>query len=104
MPFTAQAEFENPGGSVKDRAALYIINDFEKRGILVPGRGDIIVEGTAGAEPQRLYCLGNTGIGLTYVANARGHRMVIVMADINSQEKKNTLRWAGRSLVILNEM
>ena len=71
-----KAEFMNPGGSVKDRAGLYIIADAEKRGILKPG--GMIVEGTAG----------NTGIGLTLVGNARGYRCVIVMPETQSREKK----------------
>ena len=81
-----KAEFLNPGGSVKDRAALYIIQDAEKKGLLHPG--GTIVEGTAG----------NTGIGLTLVANARGYRSVIVMPDTQSQEKKDTLRLIGADL------
>ncbi|MCI3951869.1 MAG: cysteine synthase, partial [Burkholderiales bacterium] len=64
-----KAEFLNPGGSVKDRAALYIIKDAEARGLLRPG--GVIVEGTAG----------NTGIGLALVANARGYRTVIVIPE-----------------------
>ena len=82
-----KAEFLNPGGSVKDRAALYIINDAEKRGALKPG--GVVVEGTAG----------NTGIGLTLVGNARGYRSVIVIADTQSQEKKDMLRLCGAQLV-----
>jgi cysteine synthase A len=78
-----KAEFLNPGGSVKDRAALYIILDAEKRGVLKPG--GTIVEGTAG----------NTGIGLALVGNARGYRSVIVMPDTQSQEKKDMLRLCG---------
>src|SRR3989449_11784248 len=68
-----KAEFMNPGGSVKDRAALFIIKDAEERGLLKPG--GIIVEGTAG----------NTGIGLALVANARGYRTVIVISNTQSQ-------------------
>jgi cysteine synthase A len=75
-----KCEFLNPGGSVKDRAALYIIRDAEKRGALRPG--GVIVEGTAG----------NTGIGLALVANSLGYRTVIVMPETQSQEKKDTLR------------
>src|SRR5207245_4866057 len=74
-----KAEFLNPGGSVKDRAALYIILDAEKRGALKPG--GVIVEGTAG----------NTGIGLALVGNARGYRTVIVIPDTQSQEKTDLL-------------
>ncbi|HYU11455.1 MAG TPA: cysteine synthase A [Stellaceae bacterium] len=81
-----KAEFLNPGGSVKDRAALYIIKDAEERGLLKPG--GVIVEGTAG----------NTGIGLALVANARGYRTVIVMPETQSQEKKDMLRLCGADL------
>src|SRR5688500_7497040 len=71
-----KAEFLNPGGSVKDRAALYMILDAEQRGALKPG--GTIVEGTAG----------NTGIGLALVGNARGYRTVIVIPDTQTQEEK----------------
>jgi cysteine synthase A len=81
-----KAEFLNPGGSIKDRAALYIIRDAEERGVLKPG--GVVVEGTAG----------NTGIGLALVGNARGYRTVIVMPDTQSQEKKDMLRLAGAEL------
>ena len=81
-----KAEFMNPGGSVKDRAALAIIADAEARGVLKPG--GTIVEGTAG----------NTGIGLTLVANARGYRSIIVMPDTQSQEKIDFLRMIGADL------
>src|SRR5260221_634222 len=81
-----KAEFLNPGGSVKDRAALYIIKDAEERGALHPG--GVIVEGTAG----------NTGIGLALVGNARGYRSVIVMPETQSQEKKDMLRLCGADL------
>jgi cysteine synthase len=81
-----KAEFLNPGGSVKDRAALAIIKDAEERGALRPG--GIIVEGTAG----------NTGIGLALVGNARGYRTVIVMPETQSQEKKDMLRLCGADL------
>jgi len=81
-----KAEFLNPGGSVKDRAALAIIKDAEERGQLRPG--GVIVEGTAG----------NTGIGLALVANARGYRTVIVMPETQSQEKKDMLRLCGADL------
>jgi cysteine synthase A len=81
-----KAEFLNPGGSVKDRAALYIILDAEKRGVLEPG--GVIVEGTAG----------NTGIGLALVGNARGYRTVIVIPDTQSREKKDMLRLCGAEL------
>jgi cysteine synthase A len=82
-----KAEFMNPGGSVKDRAALFIINDAVRRGHLRPG--GVIVEGTAG----------NTGIGLALVANALGFRTVIVIPETQSQEKKDMLRLAGAELV-----
>ena len=75
-----KCEFLNPGGSVKDRAALYIVRDAEARGLLRPG--GVIVEGTAG----------NTGIGLALVADALGYRTVIVMPETQSQEKKDMLR------------
>jgi len=78
-----KAEFLNPGGSVKDRAALYMILDAEERGDLTPG--GVVVEGTAG----------NTGIGLALVGNARGYRTVILMPDTQSQEKKDMLRLCG---------
>lgn len=81
-----KAEFLNPGGSVKDRAALAIIEDAEKSGKLRPG--GVIVEGTAG----------NTGIGIALVANARGYRSVIVMPETQSQEKKDMLRLCGADL------
>jgi cysteine synthase A len=82
-----KAEFMNPGQSVKDRAALFIVRDAERRGALHPG--GTIVEGTAG----------NTGIGLTLVANALGYKSVIVIPDTQSQEKKDTLRLMGAALV-----
>nr|WP_325260883.1 cysteine synthase A [uncultured Rhizobium sp.] len=82
-----KAEFLNPGQSVKDRAALYIIRDAEKKGLLKPG--GVIVEGTAG----------NTGIGLTLVAKALGYRTVIVIPETQSQEKKDALRLMGAELV-----
>jgi cysteine synthase A len=81
-----KAEFLNPGGSVKDRAAKYIVLDAEERGILQPG--GLIIEGTAG----------NTGIGLAHVAHARGYRTLIVMPDTQSQEKKDALRLVGAKL------
>ena len=82
-----KAEFMNPGQSVKDRAALFIIRDAEKRGLLKPG--GVIVEGTAG----------NTGIGLTLVAKALGYRTVIVIPDTQAQEKKDALRILGAELI-----
>jgi cysteine synthase A len=81
-----KAEFLNPGGSVKDRAAIAIVRDAERRGLLRPG--GVIVEGTAG----------NTGIGLGLVGNALGYRTVIVMPDTQSQEKKDMLRLIGADL------
>jgi cysteine synthase len=81
-----KAEFLNPGGSIKDRAALFIVKDAEERGLLRPG--GVIVEGTAG----------NTGIGLALVANARGYRSVIVIPETQSQEKKDALRQFGADL------
>lgn len=81
-----KAEFLNPGGSVKDRAAIAIVRDAERRGLLKPG--GVIVEGTAG----------NTGIGLTLVGNALGYRSVIVMPETQSQEKKDMLRVIGADL------
>jgi len=82
-----KAEFLNPGQSVKDRAALYIIEDAVKRGALKPG--GVIVEGTAG----------NTGIGLALVGNALGFRSVIVIPETQSQEKKDMLRLCGAELI-----
>jgi cysteine synthase A len=81
-----KAEFMNPGGSVKDRAAKAIILDAEKRGLLKPG--GVIVEGTAG----------NTGIGLALVGNSLGYRTVIVIPETQSQEKKDMLRLCGADL------
>jgi cysteine synthase A len=81
-----KAEFLNPGGSVKDRAALAIVRDAEARGALRPG--GTIVEGTAG----------NTGIGLALVGNALGYRTVIVMPETQSREKKEMLRLCGAEL------
>ncbi len=82
-----KAEFLNPGQSVKDRAALYIIRDAVENGLLKPG--GTIVEGTAG----------NTGIGLALVGNALGYRSVIVIPDTQSEEKKEALRLAGAELL-----
>src|SRR6201982_826065 len=83
----AKAEIMNPGQSVKDRAALYIIRDAEARGVLRPG--GTIVEGTAG----------NTGIGLAMVGKALGYRSVIVIPRTQSQEKKDAIRLYGAELV-----
>ena len=82
-----KAEFLNPGSSVKDRAAWWIVKDAEERGALKPG--GVIVEGTAG----------NTGIGLALVARARGYRTVIVIPETQSQEKKDMLRLCGAELI-----
>src|ERR1700750_2029563 len=82
-----KAEFMNPGQSVKDRAALFIIKDAMKRGAL--RTGGVVVEGTAG----------NTGIGLALVGNALGLRSVIVIPETQSQEKKDMLRLCGADLV-----
>jgi cysteine synthase A len=84
-----KAEFLNPGGSVKDRAALAIVEDAEARGLIGPG--GTIVEGTAG----------NTGIGLALVGNARGYRTVIVMPETQSQEKKDFIRLVGAELILV---
>jgi cysteine synthase A len=85
----AKCEYVNPGASVKDRAALYIVEDAEARGTLLPG--GTIVEGTAG----------NTGIGLALVANAKGYKTIIVMPDTQSREKMDTLRALGAELVLV---
>lgn len=84
-----KAEFLNPGGSVKDRAALFIIDDAEASGALKPG--GTIVEGTAG----------NTGIGLAVVGAARGYKTIIVMPETQSREKQDTLRALGAELVLV---
>lgn len=78
-----KAEFLNPGGSVKDRAALYIIKEAEERGLLKPG--GTVVEGTAG----------NTGIGLAHICNAKGYKCLIVIPDTQSQEKIDALKTLG---------
>ena len=85
----AKCEFANPGASVKDRAALSIVEDAEARGLIQPG--GTIVEGTAG----------NTGIGLALVANAKGYRTIIVMPETQSREKMETLRALGAELVLV---
>jgi len=84
-----KCEFANPGASVKDRAALWIVRDAEARGTLKPG--GTIVEGTAG----------NTGIGLALVANALGYKTIIVMPETQSREKMDTLRALGAQLVLV---
>jgi cysteine synthase len=78
-----KAEFLNPGGSVKDRAALYIIKEAEEKGLLKPG--GTVVEGTAG----------NTGIGLAHICNAKGYKCLIIIPDTQSQEKMDALRTLG---------
>lgn len=78
-----KAEFLNPGGSVKDRAALYMIKDAEEKGLLKPG--GTVVEGTAG----------NTGIGLAHICNAKGYKCLIVIPDTQSQEKIDALKTLG---------
>ncbi|RYD49763.1 MAG: cysteine synthase A [Sphingomonadales bacterium] len=84
-----KCEFANPGASVKDRAALFIVRDAEERGAIQPG--GTIVEGTAG----------NTGIGLALVANAKGYKTIIVMPETQSREKMDTLRALGAELVLV---
>jgi len=84
-----KCEFANPGASVKDRAALWIVRDAEERGVLKPG--GTIVEGTAG----------NTGIGIALVANALGYKSVIVMPETQSREKMDTLRALRAELVLV---
>jgi cysteine synthase len=84
-----KCEFLNPGASVKDRAALGIVEDAEQRGLIQPG--GTIVEGTAG----------NTGIGLALVANAKGYKTIIVMPETQSREKMDTLRALGAELVLV---
>ena len=82
-----KAEFLNPGQSVKDRAALYIIKDAEKKQLIK--KGGMIVEGTAG----------NTGIGLSLVGNAMGYKTTIVIPETQSQEKKDAIRFSGAKLI-----
>jgi cysteine synthase A len=84
-----KCEYANPGASVKDRAALFIVEDAEERGLIQPG--GTIVEGTAG----------NTGIGLALVANAKGYKTIIVMPETQSREKMDTLRALGAELVLV---
>ena len=85
----AKCEYANPGASIKDRAALYIVNDAEAKGLIGPG--GTIVEGTAG----------NTGIGIALVANAKGYKTIIVMPETQSREKMDTLRALGAELVLV---
>jgi cysteine synthase A len=82
-----KAEFLNPGGSVKDRAALYMIEDAEAKGLLKPG--GTVVEGTAG----------NTGIGLAHICNAKGYKCLIVIPNTQSQEKMDALRVLGAEVL-----
>ena len=82
-----KAEFLNPGQSIKDRAALYIIKDAEKKGLLK--KGGTIVEGTAG----------NTGIGLSIIGNSLGYKTVIVIPETQTQEKKDAIRFTGAELI-----
>ena len=82
-----KAEFLNPGQSVKDRAALYIIRDAEKKGLLK--KGGTIVEGTAG----------NTGIGLSIIGNSLGYKTVIVIPETQTQEKKDAIKFTGAELI-----
>lgn len=84
-----KAEFLNPGGSVKDRAALYIIKDAEEKGLLKPG--GTVVEGTAG----------NTGIGLAHICNAKGYKCLIVIPDTQSQEKIDALKTLGAEVRVV---
>ncbi|MEH2399907.1 cysteine synthase A [Nostoc sp.] len=84
-----KAEFLNPGGSVKDRAALYIIEDAEERGLLKPG--GTVVEGTAG----------NTGIGLAHICNAKGYKCLIIIPDTQSQEKIDALTALGAEVRLI---
>lgn len=81
-----KAEFTNPGGSIKDRAALYLIDDAERRGLLKPG--GTVVESTAG----------NTGIGLAHICRARGYELVVYIPDTQAQSKMDTLRGLGAEL------
>jgi cysteine synthase len=89
-----KAEHLNPGGSVKDRAAKWMIDDAERRGVLVPGRRCVVVEGTAG----------NTGIGLAFMCRARGYRCVIVMPNNQSDEKISTLRALGAEVELVDAL
>ena len=84
-----KAEFLNPGGSIKDRAALAIIQEAEKNGTLK--KGGTIVEGTAG----------NTGIGLTLIANSKGYKSIIVMPDTQTKEKIDTIKSLGAKLILV---
>ena len=83
-----KVESFNPGGSVKDRAAYYMIEDAEKRGVLTPGA--LIIEPTSG----------NTGIGLAWVASLKGYKLVLTMPDTMSVERRNLLKALGASIVL----
>mgnify|MGYP001771006286 FL=1 len=85
-------EGSNPGGSIKDRAAWYMVRDAEERGVLKPGSGQVIVEPTSG----------NTGIGLAMIAASRGYRLILCMPAQMSEERKRTLRAYGAELVLTN--
>lgn len=88
VPIYAKCEHMNPGGSIKDRAAISIVNDAEARGLLKPGA--TLVEGTAG----------NTGMGLALVANARGYKFVCVMPESMSVDKRHALATLGAEIVL----
>ena len=84
-----KAEFMNPGGSVKDRAALGMIEDAEKKGLIRPG--SVIIEGTAG----------NTGIGLALIGNIKGYKVKLLVPSTQSQEKVDTLRGMGAEVLVV---
>lgn len=90
VPILAKCEHVNPGGSVKDRTALYLIADAEERGLLVPGSGATIVEATAG----------NTGVGLALVAAVRGYKLVCVLPAKMSEDKRSALRALGAEVIV----
>ncbi|KAF4712216.1 hypothetical protein FOZ62_001526 [Perkinsus olseni] len=84
-----KCEFLNPGGSVKDRAAVWMLRDAEEKGLLVRGQPGTVIEATAG----------NTGIGLALAANSMGYRCIIVIPDTQTEEKKAAIRQAGAKLI-----